>query len=49
MSSTNHPESPKHGRWVYRPWITVGGRRIYPKPPKRAFRWWEEGEDDNQA
>lgn len=47
MTTTNEPAPGKKGHWVFRPWKTVNGVRIYPKPPSRVFRWWEEDESDH--
>ena len=37
-------EPGRRGRWVYRPWITKGGRRIYASQfGLKAFRFWVDG------
>lgn len=47
MQSDSEPEK-KKGKWVFRPWKTLKtGERIYPKPPNKVFKWWED--DDTQA
>lgn len=37
------PSDRKRGRWIYRPWTTVNGRRIYAAwYGKKAFRIFVE-------
>ncbi len=46
--SDSTEEGRKRGKWVYRPWITNSrGERIYPRPPLKVFRWWEDEEDED--
>ena len=34
-------EPGRRGRWVFRPWVTRDGRRIYASQfGKKAFRFW---------
>ena len=41
--STTKDDPTGNGKWIYRPYVTVGGKRVYPKNAK-VFRFWVENE-----
>ena len=41
MSTTK--DDTTDGKWIYRPYVTIRGKRVYPKNAK-VFRFWVENE-----
>lgn len=42
--STTRDDPPGSGKWIFRPYVVINGKRVYPKNSK-VFRFWV---DDDQ-